>query len=245
VAPPAPYEPTFYEAIEREALASAEIIVPLVRRLFVSDSVLDVGCGHGTWLSVFKRAGSRRVRGLDGRWVDQTRLAISEEEFQATDLNGEWSVPDGFDVAVCLEVAEHLPSGASGHLVENLVRAAPVILFSAALPGQGGTNHVNEQWPEYWDGLFGKHGFERLDPFRRQVWQDPRVAWYYQQNLYAYVSRRMLEGASQLREERERMRQCPVTLVHDKMLRPVRQLRPAVRLLPALLLAALRRRWTR
>lgn len=231
--------------IEREALASAEIIVPLVRQLFESDSVLDVGCGYGAWLSVFKRAGARRVKGLDGQWVDRTRLAISAEEFEATDLTAEWAVPARFDVAVCLEVAEHLPAGAARRLVRNLVRAAPAVLFSAALPGQGGTHHINEQWPEYWDGLFDEYGFERLDPFRRHVWQDPRVAWYYQQNLYAYVSREALAAAPRLREERERMRQCPVTLVHVKMLRPVRQVRPLVRLLPALLLAAMRRRWTR
>ncbi len=91
-----------------------------------------------------------------------------------------------YDLAVCLEVAEHLPEASASKLVRQLTSAAPAVLFSAAVPGQGGTNHINEQWPDYWDGLFGRHKLIRLDPIRRQVWQDQRGAWYYQQNLFLY-----------------------------------------------------------
>ena len=222
---------------------SAEVIVPLAMSLFAPRSVVDVGCGSGEWLSAFERAGVERVYGLDAQWVGQDKLAIRPDCFQSTNLTGEWSIPGKFDLAVCLEVAEHLPEPTSTTFVKRLVEAAPAILFSAAVPGQEGTNHVNEQWPEYWEKLFSQYDYVCLDPFRRHIWQDRRVAWYYQQNLYAYIQRTLVETSAVLRGEFERKRECALTLIHPKILRPMKQTRPALRLLPALVRGTLRRKW--
>jgi SAM-dependent methyltransferase len=240
---PAQYSSDFFNKIEREGRASAEVIVPLAMRLFAPRSVVDIGCGSGEWLAAFQRAGVERIYGLDGKWVEQERLAIRSECFKSIDLTGEWSIPERFDLAICLEVVEHLSEQSSIRLVKCLVEAAPAILFSAALPGQGGTNHVNEQWPEYWEKLFSQYGYVCLDPFRRHIWQDPCVAWYYQQNLYAYIQRTMVETSAVLRGEFERRQQCSLTLIHPKILRPMKQTRPVLKLLPARVLAALHRRW--
>jgi SAM-dependent methyltransferase len=214
-------------------------------KLFAPQSVVDVGCGPGEWLAAFGRAGVKRIYGLDGQWVGRDRLSIRPQFFQSIDLTGEWSIPGSFDLAVCLEVAEHLTETNSQNLVKNLVKAAPAILFSAAIPGQEGTNHINEQWPEYWEKLFAQYEYVCLDPFRRQIWQDPSVAWYYQQNLYAYVNRTLLDNSPVLRDEFERRQKCALTLVHPKILRPMKKARPALQLLPALIRAALCRRWDR
>jgi len=34
---------------------------------------------------------------------------------------------------------------------------------------------------------YAEHGYVRLDPFRKNIWQDSRVAWWYRQNLFLYV----------------------------------------------------------
>ena len=52
-----------------------------------------------------------------------------------------------FDLALSLEVAEHLPPECGSEFVQTLTDLSSVILFSAAIPFQGGTDHLNEQWP--------------------------------------------------------------------------------------------------
>src|SRR5204862_3532668 len=144
------------------SLRSARAVVPLVMELVRPASVLDVGCGLGTWLAAFAEAGVADFLGMDGDYVDRAKLKIPAERFRAADLTNPPSPGRTFDLAVCLEVAEHLPEKASPRLVELLATAAPVVLFSAALPGQGGTRHINEQWPAFWQRLFAARGFVRL-----------------------------------------------------------------------------------
>ena len=88
---------------------------------------------------------------------------------------------------MCLEVAEHLPAKSAPDLIQSLVRLAPVILFSAAVPLQGGLHHVNEQWPTYWRELFQEHHFQMLDLIRKEIWKDPRVKSWYRQNIFLLV----------------------------------------------------------
>lgn len=94
-----------------------------------------------------------------------------------------------FDLALCLEVAEHLPAEAGAVLVETLTRHAPAVLFSAAIPGQGGTDHVNEAWPEVWQWHFAKAGFDCHDIIRPAIWADARIEPWYRQNLPLFVRR--------------------------------------------------------
>jgi hypothetical protein len=102
--------------------------------------------------------------------------------------------------------------------VRLLTEAAPVILFSAALPGQGGTHHVNERWPGYWRDWFAGRGFVRLDPIRPRVWRDRRVEWWYQQNVYLFVKKTLLDNSPRLLEEYELAREFPFELVADRVL---------------------------
>lgn len=151
-------------------------------------SVLDVGCGQGIWLREFKRNGVTRALGMDGDYVDRNRLAIEVDEFLAVDLERPLPVAEPFDLAVCLEVAEHLSENAAGALVASLTSAAPVIVFSAAIPGQRGTNHINLQWPEYWAARFRDAGFLAFDPIRPRVRSNAAVELWYRQNLVIYAS---------------------------------------------------------
>jgi SAM-dependent methyltransferase len=152
-------------------------------------SVIDVGCGEGVWLRQFKRSGAARVFGVDGEYVDPGRLAIDRGEFMALDLEKPFPKFGSFDLALCLEVAEHVSADIAGSLVKTLTSAAPVIAFSAAIPGQRGTHHVNEQWPEYWAGLFREQDYLAFDPIRPHIRSNAAVELWYRQNLVLYAAR--------------------------------------------------------
>jgi hypothetical protein len=121
-----------------------------------------------------------------------------------------------FDLAVCLEVAEHLPESAADGLVDLLSSAAPVVLFSAAIPGQEGEDHINEQWPTYWATKFADRGFESVDVLRPLLWEDQRVDWYYRQNMMLYVRS---DASDQLTipEGLIRLPSPPMALVHPEV----------------------------
>jgi hypothetical protein len=166
-------------------LASAEIVVPLLNSVFQPASVIDLGCGTGDWLSVWKRHAVSSVKGYDGVWVPPSALVISEDEFNAVDFCA--AIPDmGFaDLAMCLEVAEHVPASVGKQFVSVLCRTAPVIVWSAAVPGQGGYGHVNEQYLSYWVQEFANKPFDIIRP---KIWSRSDVAWWYQQNLLVFAS---------------------------------------------------------
>jgi len=167
-------------------MSSAGVVVPIVNGFFQPLSVLDVGCGVGGWLKVFTTLGVRDILGIDGDYVDRRLLQIPADQFRAADLSALRDVGRRFDLACSLEVAEHLPGRCAEQFVAMLVGAAPVVMFSAAVPYQGGTDHINEQWQSYWCGLFQKHGYVALDCVRPRIFGDERVEWWYRQNTLIY-----------------------------------------------------------
>lgn len=160
------YDEKFYNMHKDEMLLSAENMLPFIMDIFNPKSVIDVGCGVGSWLYVFKKLGVDEILGLDGEWVSKEQLLIPEENFIATDLENPKDINRKFDLAMSLEVAEHLSPSNARQFIKFLTDKSSVVLFSAAIPGQGGTNHVNEQWPEYWNEIFKEYGFQILDIIR-------------------------------------------------------------------------------
>lgn len=180
------YTVDFYNRIGDGAHSSAAAVVPRVVELVRPETVLDVGCGEGWWAAEFAHHGCD-VQGVDGEHIDPSRLRIPHNRYQVVDL----AAPTGTlhaDLAVCLEVAEHLPATAADTLVANLVYAAPVVLFSAAVPGQTGVDHQNCQWPQYWIDKFAYHGYEASDCLRWEFWNDERVDNWYRQNMLLFAS---------------------------------------------------------
>lgn len=163
---------------------AASVIVPLLFKHVHPRSVLDIGCGTGTWLKVFEQMGVTDFVGVDGDYVDRNLLQVSEENFTAHDLTQPLHLKKEFDLVLSLEVAEHLPEGAAEIFVETLVSHSKTIVFSAAIPGQGGQNHLNEQWPAYWQKKFRKYGYEYYDLIRPEIWDNERVDRWYKQNTF-------------------------------------------------------------
>lgn len=181
------YDGIFYDKETKEALTAAQAVVPHLFNIIKPSSVIDVGCGTGGWLSVLKQFGVERIMGLDGDYVDRSRLLIPEKCFRATDLAKPFPLNEKFDLAVSLEVAEHIAPKQAQNFIESLCLLAPVVLFSAAIPGQGGTHHVNEQWPEYWRQLFASQNYKMFDSIRGLIWQNERVVYYYRQNIFLFI----------------------------------------------------------
>jgi len=148
---------------------------------------VDVGCAIGVWLAEFAKHGIDDFLGIDGDYIDRSRLVIPKDRFVGYDLSQPLNLDRRFDLAVSLEVAEHLPPDTAACFVNSLTRLAAVVLFSAAVPGQGGTGHVNEQWPEYWTSLFREAGYRPIDAIRHRVWDNDGVAWWYAQNTLLFV----------------------------------------------------------
>lgn len=188
------YDSAFFAHLANESLRSARIVVPLVVELISPTSVLDVGCGPGAWLQALKENGVEVICGLDGDYLDRSTLLIDKEQFFAVDLTQPIRLDREYDLALCIEVAEHLPARHARNLIEQLTTAAPVVLFSAAIPGQGGTNHINEQWPLYWRERFAERDWVMLDAFRPFIRDDPRIAPYIRQNLVLFASKSWLKS---------------------------------------------------
>lgn len=241
--PAVPYDQKFYDEIEPDALRSARVIVPIVMELLNPSTVLDVGCGTGTWLGEFLNHGVSRVMGVDGDYVDVGRLRIPPEDFRSIDLRHAPAELGRFDLAICLEVAEHLPEECAASLVRLLVSASDFVLFSAAMPGQDGTDHINEQWPHYWRTLFAEHGYEAVDLIGPRIRSNRSVGWWYRQNLLLFESR----SAAMLHPEwgEYRVRRDPLEWVHISIASKDESVRAAWKRLKRVAQASISGRWRR
>ena len=166
---------------------AAQQVLPVLFKVFKPKSIIDIGCGLGNWIQVAKDLGVENVLGVDGDYVERSLLKIGSHEFVEKDLKKEFDLNQKFDLAICLEVAEHLPVEAAENLVRSLINHADVIMFSAAVPGQGGQHHINEQWPVYWKNIFSNYNYVMLDFFRYSIWNNEKVERWYRQNLFLVV----------------------------------------------------------
>lgn len=176
------YPPSLYNT------DSAEIILPLVYQIKPFNSVLDIGCGNGSWLTIAKKTGANEIFGLDGSGSEN--MLIEPSEFKLIDLSKDFTLDKKFDLTICLEVAEHLPLASAKQFIDNVSKTSNIILFSAAIPEQGGDMHLNENVPQFWNDLFKQNDFHPVDNIRHQIWNNEKIKWWYRQNtiLYAHKS---------------------------------------------------------
>jgi SAM-dependent methyltransferase len=169
-------------------LESPGIIVPYLVEKLNPRSVVDVGCGIGTFLKVFQQQGVSDILGIDGKWVERTQLMIGQDRFLEADLEKPIRLDRAFDLVLCLEVVEHLSPAASDTIVDSLTGLGKVIVFSAATKLQGGQNHINEQEFSYWKKKFEARGYSVIDCLRPYFWNMSKVQWWYKQNMFLVLS---------------------------------------------------------
>jgi SAM-dependent methyltransferase len=190
--------------------------LPLVLKCLTVESAVDVGCGDGTWLAVLQKLGVEDVLGIDGEYVSENLLQFPRHRFYSFDLTKQLALDRKFDLAISLEVAEHLPAESAAEFVGSLSRLAPAVLFSAAIPLQGGNHHVNEQWPDKWAELFGQHNYLPVDLIRKRVWQNNDVEWWYAQNMLLFAHSDFIRNNPALRNEFEQTNLSQLCLVHPR-----------------------------
>ena len=194
------YSRDFFAHISGGSDASSRALVPMILDIQPARSMVDVGCGTGVWVNAFVQCGVTGAIGLDGNYVERNQLAIEDNRFIAQDLNRELDTADlcrrfcdkeagRFDLAMSLEVAEHLVPARATSLVRDLCALSDVVLFGAATPFQGGAGHVNERWQSWWARKFADNGYDAFDVLRREIWAMPDVAWWYKQNTIFYVKK--------------------------------------------------------
>ncbi|MCR5249110.1 MAG: class I SAM-dependent methyltransferase [Lachnospiraceae bacterium] len=184
------YDTVFYKKIYNWSLVDGWEIIPQIIKWLSPRSIVDFGCGSGTWLSIAREIDQGiEVCGIDGEYMDRNCLDISDDLFLPHDLAKPIELKKKYDLAISTEVAEHLDKEYADVFVRSVALASDNILFSAAIPGQGGTSHVNEQWQEYWKGKFEKQGF-RLDySVRNSFWDNGRIQSWRRQNLMFFTKR--------------------------------------------------------
>jgi SAM-dependent methyltransferase len=180
------YDAGFYGFLASFAERSAEQIVPLLTAVLPIKAVADIGCGQGAWLRVWGKAGAS-VMGVDGPYVDRRHLMIDTTQFRAVDLSCPIDLGQQYDLVQSLEVVELLPGGCAPDFIKTLTAHAPLVMFSAAVPGQGGEHHVNEQPLEYWRKKFRDRGYVAIDYIRPQIVRNPRIQHWYRCNIILYA----------------------------------------------------------
>lgn len=188
------YGHDFYKDRHQKTVYSAKTVLGIVLDVLPPvHSAIDFGCGVGTWLSVLKEKGATEIQGMDGPWVDQDLLEIPKQNFREVDFEKTIGSDKKYDLAITLEVAEHLREKNAATFVNSLVGASDFVLFSAAIPFQGGKGHINEQWPEYWAEKFADRGYVVLDLVRRKIWNDKEIPFWYRQNILLFVNKEQLD----------------------------------------------------
>jgi hypothetical protein len=184
------YNEKFYSSRNDKTKYSASVILSIVKDIIPAfTSMIDLGCGVGTWLNTSLELGVKDIIGVEGNWVNRDLLMIPKDRFIEQDLskNTQLALNKKYDLAISLEVAEHLPGSSSEAFVRLLTELSDFVMFSAATPFQGGKGHVNEQWPQYWINFFEKEGYTALDIIRKKIWNDTSIPHWYRKNILLYV----------------------------------------------------------
>ncbi|MFA5000533.1 MAG: class I SAM-dependent methyltransferase [Patescibacteria group bacterium] len=183
------YDQKFFQNTLKLEADSASAAVAVFYEQFKPKSVIDIGCGCGIYLKHFVERGVEIV-GYDGSPA-ALKESLVGDKIKMFDLAKPLRLKKKFDLALCLEVAEHLEEKDADTLVETLTNLSETIIFTAAVPGQGprSIGHINEQWPEYWIAKFAVKDFvfqKELTARLKAKLKNKNVVWWLTQNLMIF-----------------------------------------------------------
>lgn len=182
----AKYDREFYRYSHDTGRRAADVVLPILFEATPIRSVVDVGCGVGAWLKTARKHGAEEILGIDGPWLEDEDRLLDDESFMVRNLEEKIGAASKFDLAISLEVAEHLSAERADSFVDDLCSLSDLVLFSAATPGQGGRHHINEQWQSYWAHRFQGQGYRAYDFVRGRIWSRDEIPVWYKQNIVVY-----------------------------------------------------------
>ncbi len=182
------YNADFYADQIPSSVQSAKIILSELFKYTAPNSILDIGCGKGTWLAAAESLGVTSLHGIDGPWVTAASLLSKSIHFKPANMEQLIPIEQRYDLAISVEVAEHISLARAPAFVGALCDASDVVMFGAAVVGQGGENHVNEQRQSFWVKQFELKGYQCFDVLRPAVWDNEKIAPWYRQNTLVFVN---------------------------------------------------------
>lgn len=194
------YTSSWYNQMRENKIKSREYLISIILSQFKPKSIVDFGCGDGTWLAGFKKEGIYDILGIDGEWIQDSELQIQMNEIKLADLNFPVYLDRKFDLAISFEVAEHLFKDSAETFIQSITRHSDIVIFSAAIPLQSGVNHINEQWQSYWAEIFRSNEFIPVDFIRPLVWDNEDITYIYKQNIICYINKEKLKEYQDLTE---------------------------------------------
>ncbi len=212
------YNDKFYSDQQEGSFISAQKVISFINEVFHPNSVVDVGCGVGYWLKVWdEKFGVKDIFGIEGPYVNVNMLHVSPKLVRFQDLKLPFEIDRRFDIAMSLEVAEHLPESCSDNFVQSLIKLSDIIIFSAAIIGQVGTYHINEQMPDYWANKFKRHNYIPIDYIRPKIWLNDEIDWWYRQNILIYIKQERLKDFPALQNAYELTAPDNLLKIHPKL----------------------------
>jgi len=191
------YDNKFFKNTIKFEADSASHFVNIVLKYYKPKSIVDIGCGAGIYLKEFAEKGVDKLLGLDGSPAAAEEFLLSKDKLIIFDLAKKYNFTENYDLAICLEVAEHLEKEDADILVETITKASNDVIFSAAVPGQGprSIGHINEQPHEYWIDKFQKKNFiylkDKTEEMRREM-ETMGVVWWIVNNLMVFSFKKNL-----------------------------------------------------
>ena len=187
------YNKIFYDSVEHRASHAASEIASIFQNYFEINSIKDIGCGSGIWAREFEKIlRCEKITGYDLESGIKIALSKNREtkiNFIPIDFEKDKLNLRSTDLSLFLEVAEHLTPLTALRVIEEICRSSNYVIFSGAIKGQGGTNHINEQSARYWIKEFENNDFVAIDLFRERIKEMKKIPFYYRNNVFLFIQK--------------------------------------------------------
>jgi hypothetical protein len=137
------YTTAFHKAIENDEIPQAGRLGVYIKRYIAPNCFYDFGCSTGIYLKEVQ-INQPTIHSIGFEFSeDAVKNAVCPNVVQK-DLTVPLEltyVPN--TLGLCLEVLEHIDDAHWKPVLENITNLCDRVIFSAAVPGQGGTGHIN------------------------------------------------------------------------------------------------------
>lgn len=211
------YSKDYYSIHDENSYKSATVILNQLSNYISPSSIIDWGCGSGTWCKAAIEIWNVSIIGIDQHDFDGYQMYISQSNYRKEDIRKEIWV-NKVELAICVEVIEHIDEYYEDAVIDNICSCSDTILFSGALPFQGGTGHINEKPYSYWVKKFRERGYNLDDRIRRDIWDNSDVEIWYRNNIM------LLKKVKTIKIQE----QYPLDIIHPDMLYRILKKRGAI-----------------